>query len=293
MAKLKNNSINANDIAEFADSTSDFGFELKILAKLNSMGIECEHGGTYNDPHTSKPRQFDIRAKFYSQPNDVDFTCIVRLAIECKNLRSNFPLVVFEMPRSKLESYHNLIYSKYCLRPMIDMDNGQCLKLVNDDCIYPPSEPVGKSCQQVGQTTSDELIGNDAEVYDKWSQAINSAHELLDRAEDDWKKCKKNNASLTLVLPVLVVPNNLLWKIKYETNGDRDGNPNLTERSSLYVDKYIPSSNRLSGISSSLSHIEFVTENGLVELSQSLLNGEMANKAFSLKGIKSAFVSED
>jgi len=62
MAKLKHAPIVAADLVEFLDSQSDFAFEIRVLNSLIALGFECEHGGTYDDPATNKPREFDIRA---------------------------------------------------------------------------------------------------------------------------------------------------------------------------------------------------------------------------------------
>jgi hypothetical protein len=73
---------------------------------IDESDIKCEHGGVYEDPVTEKARQFDIRGLLeLGQINRV------RLAVECKNIRENFPLVVLTVPRSVDESYHEFISS--------------------------------------------------------------------------------------------------------------------------------------------------------------------------------------
>ena len=51
-----------------------------------------------------------------------------------------------------------------------------------------------------------------------------------------------------------------------------NGSPTKADRASLYVNKFIPSSNRLSGIGMWVSHIEVLTQTGLKELVNSLTN---------------------
>lgn len=292
MAKLQDIAIAANDIREFADGSSDFGFELRVLSGLESGAIDCEHSGTYDDPVTNKPRQFDIRAML-----DLD-TCCVRLAIECKNLRENFPLVVFQVPRSEKESYHDLIFSHepqhhgHGFASPLTETHGSMLRLRKEHSFYKPGEYVGKSCSQVGRAISGELTGNDAEVYDKWYQAIHSAHDLVDRANEDWES-NDQKACVTLVLPVLVVPNDRLWGINYQSDGTRAGDPEPIDRVSLYIDKFVASSDRFSGISANFSHLEILTENGLTDMCAGFLTGDLPSKAFSQEGIERAFPSEE
>lgn len=62
MAKLKNKEISESDVLEYVEEQSDFAFELRVHRQLLACGFECEHGGTYEDPITSKIRQFDQQA---------------------------------------------------------------------------------------------------------------------------------------------------------------------------------------------------------------------------------------
>ena len=154
IVKLKGAAIESADIEEFADQNSDFGFELRILSRLNSMGLVCEHGGTYDDPATNKPRQFDIRAT-------------IRLAVECKYLRANFPLVISTVPKMESESFHELILShrpdsvaipiSARIAPAMSMKPGRLARIEDERSLYQPGDHVGKSCAQVGRVPSGEL----------------------------------------------------------------------------------------------------------------------------------------
>ena len=290
MAKLLGTQITDAEIREFADSQSDFGFELRVLARLIALTIDCEHSGTYDDPFTQRPRQFDIRALL-----DLGMHRI-RLAIECKNLRENFPLVVFEVPRTAKESYHDLILSHaphgsgYNSYPAFN-SHGKKLRIDSKFSFYQPGEFVGKSCTQVGKLPNGDLTGNDAEAYEKWNQAIHSAHDLVDSANDDWESNEKN-ACVTFVLPILVVPDNRLWRIKYSTDGVRDSDPEPVNRSTMFIDKFVASSNRMTGISISFSHLEVLTETGLLDMCKRFLSGSLVHRAFSQEGISAAFHEE-
>lgn len=70
MAKqLKQTPISGADLIEFLNNQSDFSFEIQTLRSLNDRGFLCQHGGTFDDPTTKKPREFDIRATKSSASN--------------------------------------------------------------------------------------------------------------------------------------------------------------------------------------------------------------------------------
>jgi hypothetical protein len=277
MPKWCNESINESDISEYCSTESDFAFELQTMALLQSLGVKCEHGGVYEDPVTEKARQFDIRGLLeLGQINRV------RLAVECKNIRENFPLVVLTVPRSFDESYHEFISSHQPIQQELSItgvgvrkmagigeDKRKRVRQLAPASMYPVSAPVGKSCCQVGRDSNGGIRGSDAEAYDRWWQAIQSSHDLVASAEDDWK-LSRQGVSNTLVLPVISIPDDRLWIVKYSQDGAMNGSPTKADRASLYVNKFIPSSNRLSGIGMWVSHIEVLTQTGLKELVNSL-----------------------
>ena len=122
MAKLRSDAIVENDLLEFLNNYSDFSFEVEVLRLLVSCGFECEHGGSYKDPVTNKTREFDIRATIIYGTQ-----FFLRLAVECKNLRENFPLLVSCIPRKPEEAFHEICVSvksdKNKFRPMPGVDS--------------------------------------------------------------------------------------------------------------------------------------------------------------------------
>src|SRR5262245_29242861 len=94
MTKRPPLSIGATDIDSYLASRSDFVFELQVLKLLLGIGLKCSHGGTYDDPVKSVPRQFDIRAYLSAGVIHVDLT------VECKALSTTKPLVVLSIPRA-------------------------------------------------------------------------------------------------------------------------------------------------------------------------------------------------
>lgn len=288
MPQWRKDLIEETDIGEYCASESDFAFELQTMALLQSLGVKCEHGGIYEDPVTEKARQFDIRGLLeLGQINRV------RLAVECKNIRANLPLVVLTVPRNVDESYHEFISSHAPVQqefnlpgvgvrkmPGIGAVKGERVRQRAAASIYPAFEPVGKSCCQVGRDKNGEIKASDAEAYDKWWQAIQSSHDLVASAEDDWE-LSRQGISNTLVLPILSIPDDRLWIVNYNQDGTMNGSPAKANRASLYINKFIPSSNHLSGIGMWVSHIEVLTHTGMRELVKSFADPSGGVNPFS------------
>ena len=103
MPKLDNAPITKEDLLSYLTTADDFQFEIDVFRSCLEKDRFAEHGGTYQDPLTGKDRQFDIRMKITKGP------CILRLAVECKNLKPNYPLLVSRVPRRREESYHQAV----------------------------------------------------------------------------------------------------------------------------------------------------------------------------------------
>jgi hypothetical protein len=110
MAKvIGSDPISKEDIQEYLGSYSDFTFEINILNLLTNMGFKSQHSGTYTDPVTQRMREFDIRA-VYSKKLLSGLYFNLFLAVECKNLKENFPLIIHCMPRTREEAFEDLIF---------------------------------------------------------------------------------------------------------------------------------------------------------------------------------------
>src|SRR5690349_9040499 len=108
MPKPSADIIDATHIESYLNANSDFAFELSVLRALRRQGLRCRHGGTYDDPVTGKTRQFDI----YAESRRTDRPDLMRFAfaVETKNLRRSFPLVIHRLPREISESYLELMF---------------------------------------------------------------------------------------------------------------------------------------------------------------------------------------
>lgn len=258
MAKLKSNDIGVSDLQEYLDQESDFAFELKVLEKMTSLGFQADHGGTYKDPQKSILRQFDIRAR-----KKLGYV-FLNLAIECKQIRSNYPLLISRIPRSKEESYHDILLTIDRGRFRFNDDNRfdldpdtKSFSVEDSDSIYPPSEQVGKSCAQVGRDNNG-ITGSDSEMFSKWSQAICSAEAMADEHHHD-VPTDSIGWMYSIYLPVVVVPDNRLWVIDYKPDGMVDCEPRLVNSCSYFIGSTCSLGGKINSVSYRFSHLNFVT----------------------------------
>jgi len=244
MAKLTENNITKKNIKEYLDKYSDFSFEIKVLNKINSLGFSCNHSGTYEDPITKKTREFDIRAnKVEKLSTDVIFT--ICLAVECKNISNEYPLLFHCLSRTEDEAYQDLVWSEY-YRPSsvssLPLSNlyteyAKKITLSKEDSVYKMGELVGKSCDQIGRKKNNEIFASDSSVFDKISQSINSSFDIF-----HWShyECTTNNNMkyISIIIPILVVPKNTIWYVLYDDLGSQIKGPENIERIPYFVNKH-------------------------------------------------------
>ena len=304
MAKLKPDQILVVDLLEYLNSYSDFSFELAVLKMLRTNGIECEHGGLYEDPVTSKSREFDIRATKTIQQSPSGRMAIeckitetiqryrVRMAIECKNIRDNFPILISCIPRHEQESYHQIaIVSKPKLDAPQHQSRAKTLRIRAEHSLYNLHEPVGKSTVQVGKTTDGTISANDSELYEKWGQCLSSAKDLVDRVYWDGGD---NERYLSAVVPFVVVPNGRLWTVTYDDEGNRLCDPKPTDRCPCFINKDYGMGTNLARTRMWLSHVEIVTYEGMRTFVEKYLKTEDGiAQIFPNEGIIDAFNSAD
>jgi hypothetical protein len=251
MAKLISDPITADDLWKYLE-TSDFQLELDVFNSLASHAIRPSLGGTYSDPITGKDRQYDIRAEINRG------ICTLKLAIECKNLKENFPLLISRVPRLSAESYHEVILGRIGSFPE---DSGGIYRA---NGIFRSREPVGKSATQVGKTLQDgkraeaQIVSSDSETYEKWSQAIASANDLI--ASSGHSSISGNDTvNAAVICPVLVIPDATLWAADYSADGTLVEQPRQVESSSLFLEKTV----RVRAIKYTLSHLLIFTKTAL------------------------------
>jgi hypothetical protein len=274
MRKLRPDSVGVTDLEEYLREFSDFAFELRVLKMLRDLKVECEHGGLYEDPVTKKSREFDIRA-IRTVGNDS-----LRMPIECKNVRENFPLLISCVPRHSDESYHSVAVVReptgHMYRPAVFESRAQVVRLEGDQSVYKPGEPVGKSIAQVGRRNDGSLIANDSEFHKKWGQCLASAHDLLDQMYYEGDDDDSDEVHLGSVIPFVVVPDDMLWIAVYDDTGNLVRRPERATRCSCFVGKHYYMGSNISGAGFVVSHIEVVTISGL----QSFVSNSLGTEAF-------------
>jgi hypothetical protein len=100
-------SISLTDLSEYLMEDSSFAFEMRVREIFASKDLRFKHGGTYADPHTGLPRQFDLQTEFHCRLWKSPLS--LYLAVECKSLSEYAPMLVYRSPRSVEEAGHQLI----------------------------------------------------------------------------------------------------------------------------------------------------------------------------------------
>ncbi|MGM9489738.1 hypothetical protein [Ideonella sp. YS5] len=231
MAKLRDDAITASDVADYLATRDDFALELFVYSQARALGLQATHGGAYEDPVSKKTRQYDVRASLLKSNRRID------LAIECKSLRPSYPLLLSRIGRVEAESFHQFIYSRkprtsnFAMGPLVPADVATVRGI---ESLYPPGEYVGKSTAQIGKNDRGDFVSADAEVYEKWTQALASASDLVINAVRHYKTSEQG-VCITFVQPVLVVSDDTLWVADYSDEGVLQSDPRQIDQALLYV----------------------------------------------------------
>lgn len=267
--KIKDEVVDVDTLNRYLNEKSDFNFELKILNMMRGLNITCEHSGTYMDSGTGIVREFDIRAHA-SNENHTH----LRMAVECKNLKRNNPLLVMCVKRNNNESFHHVVkgYRESGINRFIDRtfyDGApDVVKMCGMDSLYPPSSYTGKSISQVAVLSNgNEISASDSDVFSKWTQCVASSVDLIkDSLWDYHNRNGDNFETISLILPILVIPDETLWSVKFDDDGNKLGDPELTNHVSVYIDRQniIGENTRHTKVNHyCLSHIDIFTKSGL------------------------------
>jgi hypothetical protein len=253
--------ITKENLEEFIATQDDFALELYAYSLARDLGFAARHAGSYIDPITGKARQFDVQANRVCEN-----AFHVYFAIECKCLRASHPLLISQIPRIHDESYQDIVFTMGRTFPpsrLPSLSPG-VYRLPWNRSLYQPNQYVGKSISQVGFNGDGKLSSKDAEVFDKWGQAIASSSQLIKRAE---VLCKSLNESVqtSAVLPVLVVPDGTLWVANYSENGTLQEGPTQTDEARYFVGS-VQSLGSNPQIPFTISHLHIVTKSGYEQL---------------------------
>jgi hypothetical protein len=229
--------ITPSDIRSVVTKEDDFGHEMRVGRLIRSVpGMETKHGGTYTDPVTQKPRQFDYRCALTKGSTRLS------LAIECKNLSPSVPLVMCGTIRQETEAFHDLIEARnghFNHRSATVVGLSSVTRRASREYAYYSSGKfVAKSVVRIQADKNPMTRTQDADIYDKWAQAISSAIGLTEAA------CTFPTGAtppkfLVSILPIVVVPDHVMWTASYDEQGDIADDPSEVHKCELYVAKEI------------------------------------------------------
>jgi hypothetical protein len=275
----------AKDVKDVIESEDDFGHEMRVghvfqkiaasipIGRQANMGT-VKHGETYIDPITNKDRQFDYRCQIrFDDGTPLEFRYCVLLAVECKNLHKSSPLVVCGRQRTFEEAYHTFVESIF----ETSSNLRQFARKIDHSSFYPANSFVGKSLVRL------QLDGNSklktvpqADIYDKWAQAVTSGKEMA-KESGHFAKIYGGTRFWSFVLPIVVVPDGLLWTATYDITGKIQGEPTLVQTCEFFI----AARSVFHGTNSPfiLTHIHFVTLRGFTALLKSLVDNPVNQKS--------------
>ena len=254
--------IDPADIRKAISDADDFGHEMRVRNLLEvTPAINFEHGGTYKDQVTGKPRQFDFRCSLRKE------TALVSLAVECKNLSVESPLVISGTWRRNEEAFHDLIESRTGR-----FEHGSVISVGLSSTtrrsqaahsFYAPKKFVGKSLLRVKISKNVPVAAPDSDIYDRWSQALASAIDLTSEACDLSKVFHLPHV-FSAVLPVVLVANDTLWAVVYNDKGEVLDEPKPVKSCELYVGRSMRLRENHKALSHqfTFSHVHFFTLSG-------------------------------
>jgi len=180
--------------------------------------------------------------------------------------------MVSRVPRLVSEGFHHLLIQKeepssggaFEIR-IPRMQASESIPVESPKSVYKVGAPVGKSVTRVGISAAapNEFVADDAEVFDRWSQAVASAYGLISAANSYFWKDDADLCAYWIV-PVLVVPRGTLWVADYDAKGILQGIPKIADEVEIYLDH--SSWQKGQTFSYTISHLHFVTPEGLLKL---------------------------
>ncbi len=267
--------ITADHIAEYLSSRDDFDLELTAYRAFREHGWNAQLGGMYPDPLQPKHRQYDVRAHAVIWP---EAHCEMRIAVECKNLSVEFPLVVSRVPCVVEESQHCVIRT-WIRREIGDLTVEISESDPNRLQLCPVGSPIGKSLTQI-RVDGKRLVASDSDTYDKWIQAIASAAQLAELGARSQAPAPDNEA-FTFVMPALLVADKTLWVVDYSEDGTRAA-PAQVDEALYFVDRSHEIAHRYGPRIYHMRHLFIYTQAGFARMLNNYNSptGSMAEKTF-------------
>jgi hypothetical protein len=272
------------EVAKVIEDEDDFGFEMRVGAVLNlrtitaprhgtNVELPAEHGGTYVDLITQKPRQYDYRCRIWHTENNPRHRLCLRLAIECKNLHDSSPLVIVGRPRTKLESYCNFVESQLVDR-MAHAEIKEQFHL-SGLLLYSRGEFVGKSVARLKREKQNWVSESASDVYDRWAQTLSSSIDLVQGAAK--MTLPPIERITSFIMPIVVVPDETLWIANFDEDGKIAPEPTTENHTTFFVGREISigvwdaDQSQYQQKPFALSHVHFMTLRGLQDFMLALV----------------------
>jgi methyl coenzyme M reductase beta subunit len=149
-----------------------------------------------------------------------------------------YPLLVSRVPLVAKENYHEVIISgRRETNPLITAyERTDTVRMSGTYSMFMQETFVGKSTTQIGRNLNQDLVGGDAEVFEKWAQAVASACGQVIEAAEDYKTSNED-VGATIVLPILIVPDGTLWVADYSNDGQLVGAAKKVDSCIVYLGK--------------------------------------------------------
>ena len=291
MTNKQANPIGPTDLADFLKTDSSFAFEMKVRELFATPRCRYWHGGTYDDPHTGLPRQFDLQVE--RDYKETFLPIRFAMAIECKCLSEFAPMLVCRSPRSAYEAGHQLIATtcgdrQEIMASMNSLILQERVSIRDSDrtgpfptiCVIDVSpsrsayrstasgEYVGKSIDIVSRDGSGKFKSGDKEVYSRWTQALQSASTLIPLNVGTFYGDKR--PVIHWIRPILVVPDDRLFVVDFDNFGKQLGDPVTVESTSFFVD-YKPPISNIVGPEFKFRHLEIMTYSALKNFVESIV----------------------
>lgn len=238
--------MSAGEIRNFIIENDDFGFEMRVAAAPREiLGVPVSHGESYVDAIKGKPRQFDIRFRIEENRATLYF------AVESKNVSSRSPVIVCGRMAEAKETFHDVIISQ-----SHSGSERSRTKRIRPSAVYSRDPFVGKAILKPEKNGR----SNDSEIYDRWAQAIASAHDLVHEAAT--KPGTMDMFHYGAVFPWVVVPDGALWRACYDEAGQLVSDPEAVDRCRFFIAHPIQLEPEHRHNPIHLSHIDFATLTG-------------------------------
>jgi hypothetical protein len=259
-----NSALTQADIVEYLSTADDFAFEREVYHVAKGLRFDVEHGAVYRDPVTEKYRQFDIRASATLGHDRIS------LAIECKGLKPDFPLLVSCVPRESREAHHQVLFASDVMGEGSSFTRVKPVHRGQQPCIYPANEGVGKSMRQVRRERRGNMASGD-DVFDKWMQALASLTELIEIGASQLRIGARQSLRQIAFLPVLVVSDEMLWVADYSSRGDLLREPFRVSDITYYLGRKYPLARE--HISFTVTHLHITTRTRIRAWLEEIANG--------------------